>query len=122
MKEGEGKVCMGEVDAFKGGRDNIDSVSTVVGESRAKVISAVSVWIPREAVVGSVKGKTKLTGGVERVGGEVVGKMMESRPSRERGVGRQGRMRLRVSSAWGRRRSQRSAGKSGWVEVKMEMR
>ena len=29
---------------------------------------------------------------------------------------------LRVSSAWGRRRSQRSEGKSGWVEAKVEIR
>ncbi len=41
MKEGEGKVCKGERDAFKAGRDNIDSVKTVVGEGRAKVVSAV---------------------------------------------------------------------------------
>ncbi len=37
------------------------------------------------------------------------------------GSGRHGRMRLRVSLAWGRRRFQRSAGKSGWVEAKMEI-
>ncbi len=29
---------------------------------------------------------------------------------------------LRVSSAWGKRRSQRSEGKSGWVEAKVEIR
>ena len=29
---------------------------------------------------------------------------------------------FRVSSAWGRRRSHRSAGKSGWVEAKVEIR
>ena len=31
-------------------------------------------------------------------------------------------MTLRVSSAWGRRRSQRSSGKSGWVDAKVEMK
>ncbi len=72
------------------GRDNIDSVTRVVGEGRAKVLGTIPVWIPRETVVGAVEGKTKLTGGVDRVGGEVVGKMMESRPSRERGVGAPG--------------------------------
>ncbi len=71
-------MCKGEGDAFKAGRDNIDTVTTVVDEGRAKVVSAVPMWIPREMVVGAVKGKTKLTGGVERVDGEVVGKMVES--------------------------------------------
>ncbi len=45
------------------------------------------MWIPRETVVGAVKSKTKLTGGMEGVGGKVVGKMEEARPSREGGVG-----------------------------------
>jgi hypothetical protein len=44
VKKGEGKVCKGEVDAFKKGRDNIDLVTMVVGECRAKVVGAVSVW------------------------------------------------------------------------------
>ena len=83
VKKGDRKVCKGEDDAFKAGGDNIDSVTTVVGEGRAEVV----VWIPRETVVGAVKSKTELTGGVDRVCREVVGKMMESRPSRERGVG-----------------------------------
>ncbi len=83
-------MCKGEGDAFKAGRDNIDSVTTVVSEGRAKVVSTVPVWIPRETVVGAVKGKTKLAGVVERVSGEVVGKMVESRPSRERGLGAPG--------------------------------
>jgi hypothetical protein len=61
-------VCKGEDDAFKAGRDNIDSVTTVVGESRVKVVNAVLVWIPRETAVGAVKGKTKLTGGGEEGG------------------------------------------------------
>ncbi len=84
-------MCKGEGDAFKAGRDNIDSVTMViVGEGRAKVVGTAPVWIPRETVVGAVKSKTELTGGVDRVCGEVVGKMMESRPSRERGVGAPG--------------------------------
>ena len=56
------------------------------------------------------------------VGGEVVRKTVKTRPGREGRVGRQGRIVLRVSSAWGRRRSQRSEGKSGWVEAKVEIR
>jgi hypothetical protein len=38
------------------------------------------------------------------------------------GSGRQGRRILRVISAKGRSRSQRSSGKSGWVDEKTEMR
>ena len=38
------------------------------------------------------------------------------------GSGRQERMTLRVISAKGRRRSQRSSGKSGWVDEKTDMR
>jgi hypothetical protein len=45
------------------------------------------VWIPRETVVGAVESKTELTEGMDGVGGEVVGKVVEARPSRERGVG-----------------------------------
>jgi hypothetical protein len=87
VKEGEGKVCKGEGDAFKACGDNINSVTTVVGEGRAKVVGTVSVWIPRETVVGAVEGKTELTGGMDGVGGEVVGKVVKARPSRDRGVG-----------------------------------
>ena len=92
-------MCKGEGDAFKACGDNINSVTTVVGEGRAKVVGTVSVWIPRETVVGAVESKTELTGGMDGMGGEGVGKMVEARPSRERGVGRHGRMMLRVSSA-----------------------
>jgi hypothetical protein len=88
MKEREWKVCKGEGDAFKACGDNIDSVTTVVGEGRAKVVGTVSVWIPRETVVGAVESKTELTGGMDGVGGEVVGKVMEARPSRGRERGR----------------------------------
>ncbi len=38
------------------------------------------------------------------------------------GSGRHGRKILRVISAKGRRRSQRSSGKSGWVDEKTELR
>jgi hypothetical protein len=67
--------------------DSKDSVTMVVGEGRAKVVGTVAVWIPRETVVGAVESKTELTGGMDGVGGEVVGKVVEARPSRERGVG-----------------------------------
>jgi hypothetical protein len=58
VKEWEGKVCKGEGDAFKTCGDNINSVTTVVSEGRAKVVGTVSVWIPRETVVGAVESKT----------------------------------------------------------------
>ncbi len=63
MKEGEGKVCKDEGDAFKAGRDHIDSVTAVVSEGGVKVVGMVSVWILRETVVGAVKSKTELPGG-----------------------------------------------------------
>ncbi len=78
--------------------------------------------VPRKMVVGAVKRETQLAGGVKGVGGEVIREMVKAGPGRRRDQGRQGRMMLRVSSAWGRRRSQRSEGKSGWVEAKVEMR
>ena len=37
------------------GGDNIHAVAAVVGEGRAKVVSAVPVVIPREAVIGAVE-------------------------------------------------------------------
>ena len=46
----------GEGSAFGAGGDNINTVTAVVGEGRAKVVSAVPVGIPREAVVGTVEG------------------------------------------------------------------
>ncbi len=46
--------------------------------------------IPRETVVGAVEDKTKSTGGVEGVGEEIIGRMVEARPNRERGRGATG--------------------------------
>ncbi len=40
-------------------------MTAVVGEGRAKVVSAVPVGIPREAVVGTVERQTELAGGME---------------------------------------------------------
>ncbi len=52
VEEGEGKVCKGEGDAFSAGGDDIDTVTAVVGEGRAKkVVSAVPVRVSRETVV-----------------------------------------------------------------------
>jgi hypothetical protein len=48
-------VCEGEGDAFSTGGDDIYTVTAVVGEGRAKVVSAVPVRVPREAVVGPLK-------------------------------------------------------------------
>ncbi len=89
-----------------------------MSEGRAKVVSAVPVGIPREAVVGTVERQTELAGGMKWVGGKVIREVVKA--ERE-GSGRHGRMTLRVSLAWGRRRSQRSSGKSGWVDAKVEM-
>jgi hypothetical protein len=36
VKKGDRKVCKGEDDAFKAGGDNIDSVTTVASDGRAK--------------------------------------------------------------------------------------
>ena len=55
------------------------------------------------------------------MGGKVIREAVNDQAERE-GSGRHGRMTLRMSSAWGRRRSQRSAGNSGWVDAKVEMR
>jgi hypothetical protein len=65
------------------GGDNVDTVTVVVGEGRAKVVSAVPVGIPREAVVGTVKRQTDLAGGMKWVGGKVIGEAVKTRPGRE---------------------------------------
>jgi hypothetical protein len=57
VKEGEEKVCKGKGDAFSAGGDDIDTVTTVVGEGRAKVVSTVPVRVPRETLVWAVEGK-----------------------------------------------------------------
>jgi hypothetical protein len=54
-----------------------------VGEGRAKVVSAVPVGIPREAVVGTVERQTELAGGMKWVGGKVIGEAVKTRPGRE---------------------------------------
>ena len=76
MGKGEGDTC-------GAGGDDIDAVTTVVGEGGAKIEGSVPVRVPRETVVGAVKRKTKLAGGMNGVGGEVVGKTVQTRPSRE---------------------------------------
>ena len=58
-----------------------------MGEGGAKIVGAVPVRVPRKTVVGAVKGKTKLAGGMKGVGGEVVGKTVQTRPGREGRVG-----------------------------------
>ncbi len=55
MKEWEREVCEGEGDAFSAGGDDIYTMTAVAGEGRAKVVSAVPVRVPREAMVGAVK-------------------------------------------------------------------
>ncbi len=87
MEEWEEKVGKGEGDAFGAGGDNIDSVTAVVGEGGAKIVGTVPVRVPRKTVVGAVKGKTKLAGGVKGVGGKVIRKTVKPRPGREGRVG-----------------------------------
>jgi hypothetical protein len=87
MEEGEGKVGKGKCDAFGAGRDDIHMVTAVVGKGGAKIVGAVPVRVPRKTVVGAVKGKTKLAGGMKGVSGEVVRKAVKTRPGREGRVG-----------------------------------
>ena len=87
MEEWEWEVGKGKDDAFGAGGDNIHTVTTVVGKGGAKIVGAVPVRVPRETVVGAVERKTKLAGGMNGVGGEVVGKTVKTRPSREGRVG-----------------------------------
>ncbi len=90
------------------GGDNVDTVAVVVGEGRAKVVSAVSVGIPRETVVGTVERQTELAGGMEWVGGKVIWKAVKIRP------GREGRIRAEAEAARGRKRGLRwSWGRDG---------
>jgi hypothetical protein len=64
VKEWEGEVCEGEGDAFSAGGDDIYTVTAVVGEGRAKVVSAVLVRVPiREAVSGPLKERHSWPGG-----------------------------------------------------------
>ncbi len=62
-------------------------MTTVVGEGGAKIVGAVPVGVPRKTVVGAVKGKTQLVGGVKGMDGEVVRKTVKARPSREGRIG-----------------------------------
>ncbi len=77
----------GEGDAFGAGGDNVNVVTAVVGEGGAKIVGAVPVRVRRKTVVGAVKRKTKLAGGMKGVGGEVVGQAVQTRPGREGRVG-----------------------------------
>ena len=65
------------------GGDNVHAVAAIVGDGRAKVVSAVPVGIPREAVVGTVERQTELAGGMEWVGGKVIREAVKTRPGRE---------------------------------------
>ena len=57
VEEGEWEVGKGEGDACGAGGDDIDAVTTVVGEGGAKIVGAVPVRVPRKTVVGAVKSK-----------------------------------------------------------------
>ncbi len=73
MEEWEWEVGKGEGDAFGAGGDNIDAVTAVVVEGGAKIVCTVPVRVPRKTVVGAIKGKTKLAGGMKGMGDEVIG-------------------------------------------------
>ncbi len=87
MEEWEWEVGKGEGDAFGAGGDDVNAVTAVVGEGGAKIVGAVPVRVPRKTVVGAVKRKTKLAGGMKGVGGEIVRKTVQTRPGREGRVG-----------------------------------
>ncbi len=77
----------GEGDAFGAGGDDVNAVTAVVGEGGAKIVGAVPVGVPRKTVVGVVKRKTKLAGGMNWVGCEVIRKTVQTRPGGEGRVG-----------------------------------
>ena len=87
MEEWEWEVGKGEGDAFSAGGDDVNTVTAVVGKGGAKIVGAVPVRVPRKTVVGAVKRKTKLAGGMKGVGGQVVRKTVKTRPGREGRVG-----------------------------------
>ncbi len=66
--------------------DNIDPLAAVVGKGWAKGEGAIPVRGPSVAVVGTVKGKTELAGGVKGVGSEVIWEVVYAGPGRERGI------------------------------------
>jgi hypothetical protein len=47
----------------------------------------VGEGVPRKTVVGAVKRKTKLAGGMKGMGGEVIRKTVKARPGREGRIG-----------------------------------
>ncbi len=77
----------GEGDAFGAGRDDVNAVTAVVGKGGAKIVVAVPVRVPRKTVVGAVKGKTKLAGGMKG-GGPRSRKRDGADQTRQRGKGR----------------------------------
>ena len=85
----------GEGDALGAGGEDVDAVTAVVGEGRAKVVGSVPVRVPRKTVVGAVKRETKLAGGVKGVSGEVVRKTVQTRPGREGRVGAPGAHKIK---------------------------
>jgi hypothetical protein len=72
-------------------KDPPDQVRAIEGRgktSRSKVVSAVPVRVPTEAVVGAVKQNGhSWPGGMKGLGGEVKGEIVEARPGREGGSG-----------------------------------
>ena len=80
----------GEGDAFGAGGDNVNAVTAVVGAGGALIVGAVPVGVPRKTVVGVVKRQTKLAGGMNGVGGEVVRETVQTRPGGAGGVGAPG--------------------------------
>jgi hypothetical protein len=85
-KEGIREVRKGLANAREvgGGEENIKA--TVVVRGRGKIKTASAMLGPRLAREGRVEGDDKLAGGVDGMGGKVVGGTMETMVCGERGV------------------------------------
>jgi hypothetical protein len=52
VEEWEGEVCKGKDDTFRASGDNVNTVTTVEGEGRAKIVGAVPVRVSIKTLVG----------------------------------------------------------------------
>ncbi len=93
--------------------------ATLVVRGRGEIEAPSTMLGPR--LEGRVKGDNKLTGGMDGMGGKVVGGTMETMVGEERGVDGRGWRWLRVSSTCRRKSCQRLGGKEMWAAEKMEI-
>ena len=87
MEEGHGIVVEGIGDAGSGSAANIHGVAAVMVECRAEVKSSEAVVAPGGAGFGGGMGGNKLAGGVDGMGGEVKGQVVDACPGRYDGRG-----------------------------------